>query len=119
MVCELATGMGGASTVCSRPVAGWLPASRAGFLMSAETLASAAVSAVVALPPGLSRFGGEVVVRSCGRNLDRDVEVEVGQAAIFLSRPRCFSIAETSTSSWRRLSISRSSNGCGQKVMFN
>jgi hypothetical protein len=27
-----------------------------------------------------------------------------GQAAIFLSRPRCFSIAETRTSSWSRLS---------------
>jgi hypothetical protein len=45
------------------------------------------------------RVGAAAVAR-------QGVAVLDGQAAIFLLMPRCFSIAETRTSSWSRLSIS-------------
>ena len=43
----------------------------------------------------------EIIFRACAVNRADSIW---GQAAIFLSRPRCFSIAETRTSTWRRLS---------------
>jgi hypothetical protein len=49
------------------------------------------------------RVGAAAVARQGVAMLD-------GQAAIFLSRPRCFSMAQTRTSSWRSLSISCSLN---------